>query len=191
MTAGNPQDGENVETGAVQDGTCVAVEDGNCVGVPVDRTHRLDADEVDHGGAVQDGNCMGVPMNRAQHLGTNGNDRGVGMSNPMDASDADEHDVGETAASNQDELPLRPLPRQARRQANRQQARTQERSRPPNRNDTSNGHLPLQVENDIADLDTFLSLMQPQDVARVHEFGPTLEEYAVKGVHVDCGADWT
>ena len=32
--------------------------------------------------------------------------------------------------------------------------------------------------------------MQPQDVARAHKFGPTLQDYAVNGVPVDCGADW-
>jgi len=32
--------------------------------------------------------------------------------------------------------------------------------------------------------------MQPQDIGRAHEFGPTLEEYAVKGVPVDCGENW-
>ena len=59
-------------------------------------------------------------------------------------------------------------------------------------NDTSRGHhLPLQVENDIDELGKFLSLMQPQDVARAHTFGPTLEEYNTDGVPVDCGSDWT
>ena len=33
--------------------------------------------------------------------------------------------------------------------------------------------------------------MQPQNIARAHEFGPPLEEYAVKGVPVGCGEDWT
>lgn len=58
-------------------------------------------------------------------------------------------------------------------------------------NDTSSGHKPLQVENEIAELGTFLSLMQPQDIARAHDFGPTLDEYAVRGVPVDCGKNWS
>jgi len=100
MTAGNPQDGENVEEG------------GNAI----KHLERPDPSTD----AAQDGNCMGVPVDRVHLLGANGDDCGGGMSNPMDASDADEHDVGGTAAANHDELPLRPLPRQARRQANRQ-----------------------------------------------------------------------
>ena len=47
------------------------------------------------------------------------------------------------------------------------------------RNDAGSGHLPLHVENDIADLGMLLSLIQPHDMGRAHEFGPTLEEYAV------------
>lgn len=52
-------------------------------------------------------------------------------------------------------------------------------------NDTGRGHLPLQVENDIADLGTFMGLIQPQDIVQAHPFSPTLEEYAVDGVPVD------
>ena len=37
----------------------------------------------------------------------------------------------------------------------------------------------------------FMGLMQPQDVAQAHMFGPKLKEYAVNGVPVDCGEDWT
>lgn len=33
--------------------------------------------------------------------------------------------------------------------------------------------------------------MQPQEVAKAHPFGPTLEDYAMNGVPVDCGEDWT
>lgn len=36
-----------------------------------------------------------------------------------------------------------------------------------------------------------MSLMQPQDVAKSHNFEPTLKEYAMHGVPVDCGTDWT
>ena len=59
------------------------------------------------------------------------------------------------------------------------------------RNDASSGHQALHVENGIADFGTFMSLMQPQDLARDHEFGPTLQECTAEGVHVDCGEDWT
>jgi hypothetical protein len=58
-------------------------------------------------------------------------------------------------------------------------------------NDAGSGHKALYFENNTADLGAFMSLMQPQDVAREHEFGPTLEEYAAKGVPVDCGNNWT
>ena len=33
--------------------------------------------------------------------------------------------------------------------------------------------------------------MQPQDIGRAHGFVPTLEEYTVQGVPVDCGDDWS
>ena len=55
-------------------------------------------------------------------------------------------------------------------------------SKVANLNDTTNEHLPLHVENDIDELGTFFSLMQPQDIARAHDFGRTLNEYAVDGV---------
>ena len=57
-------------------------------------------------------------------------------------------------------------------------------------NDTGSGHLPLHVENDIANLGTLLSLMQPQDIGRAHEFGPILQEYAVQEVPVHCSEYW-
>ena len=56
---------------------------------------------------------------------------------------------------------------------------------------TATVHLPLHVENDIADLGKRLSLMQPQDVAQSHDFGPSLDEYAVRGVPVDCKENWS
>ena len=101
-------------------------------------------------------------------------DAGGLASNPMDA---DENDVGPT--------PRRaavPRPRQARR-------RKREVERDQGLSDTDGGHQPLHVENDVADLGKFMSLMQPQDVAKSHDFGPTLEEYAVSGVPVGCGAN--
>ena len=58
-------------------------------------------------------------------------------------------------------------------------------------NDTSRGHLPLQVENDIDELGKFFSLMQPQDLAKAHDYGPMLEEFGARGVPVDCGEDWS
>ena len=102
--------------------------------------------------------------------------------------DADEHDVvpNPLEASNSEN---EPRSRQERRQQKRQKRR-QDDSNSDVRNDAGDGHLPLHVENDIADLGTLLSLMQPQDIGRAHEFGPTLEEYAVKGVPVDCGDNW-
>ena len=101
------------------------------------------------------------------------------MPNPMDP---DENDVGPG-----EEL-LHPTSRQEQR---RQQRRTNKSdSGATVRNDANKGHLPLQVENEIDELGKFLSLMQPQDVARAHDFGPTLEEYAVNGVPVDCGEHW-
>ena len=102
------------------------------------------------------------------------------LPNPMDA---DENDVGECYVES------RPLSRQeSRRRGRRSAARD---TNEPIRDDTGRGHQPLHVENEIAELGTFLSLMQPQDVARAHAFGPTLEEYSVKGVPVDCGENWS
>ena len=101
MTAGNLQDGEDVNDG------------GNV-------SNHLERPDTSTG-AVRDGNIIGVPLDRADLLSADGDGRGVGMSNPMGTADADEHDIDGTAASSLDELPPCPLPRQARRQANRQQ----------------------------------------------------------------------
>ena len=105
---------------------------------------------------------------------------GDGIPEPVDE---DEIDVGEAYVK----------PRRLSRQEKRRIGRTTHGCDDidSSLNDTSRGHQPLHVENDIADLGTFLSLMQPQDVARAHEFGPTLDEYSVKGVPVDCGGNWT
>ena len=102
------------------------------------------------------------------------------LPNPMDA---DENDVGEFYCES------RPLSRQEGRRRGRRSAASD--TNEPIRDDTGRGHQPLHVENEIAELGTFLSLMQPQDVARAHAFGPTLEEYSVKGVPVDCGENWS
>ena len=59
------------------------------------------------------------------------------------------------------------------------------------RNDTCVKDIIPHVDEDIADLGKLFSLMRPQDAARAHEFGPALEHYAVHGVPVDCGPDWT
>ena len=103
-------------------------------------------------------------------------------------ADADKHGVvpNPLEVSGSDNEP------QSRHERHRQerQQRRQDDSNSDVRNDAGDGHLPLHVENDIADLGTLLSLMQPQDIGRAHEFGPTLEEYAVKGVPVDCGDNW-
>ena len=47
----------------------------------------------------------------------------------------------------------------------------QQDSTPTVQNDTGSGHRPLQVENDIADLGTLLSLMQPRDIAKAQNLG--------------------
>ena len=73
MTAGNPQDGEDLE-------------DGGNVSKHLERPNTST-------GAVRDGNGVGVPVDRVDLLGADGDGRGVGMSNPMDAADADEHDT--------------------------------------------------------------------------------------------------
>ena len=103
------------------------------------------------------------------------------LPNPMDP---DENDVGPRLYDVFDASPT-PIP-----QARKSDSTPTGDSSNGMRNDTA-GHLPQQVENDIADLGKLLSLMQPQDVARAHEFGPTLEEYAVDGVPVDCGNNWS
>lgn len=59
------------------------------------------------------------------------------------------------------------------------------------RNDTCVRNMIPHVNEDIADLGKLILLMRPQDVAKAHEFGPVLEHYAVHGMPVDCGADWS
>ena len=49
--------------------------------------------------ASTDGCGVGVPLERANPLNADTCTRNVGMSNPMDAADADEHDIDETAAA--------------------------------------------------------------------------------------------
>lgn len=103
------------------------------------------------------------------------------LPNPMDP---DENDVGEGGEGDFGSASCR--------QARRHRAKTaRTRFGLPVQDDTGNGHLPLQVENNIEELGKFLSLMQPRDVARAHEFGPTLKEYSVTGVPVDCGENWS
>lgn len=106
------------------------------------------------------------------------------LPNPMDP---DENDVGPYSV---EETPAK-LPRQQVRARARKRNRGNDDSNATFMNDAGDGHLPAHVENDIADLGKLISLMQPGDIARAHEFGPTLEEYAVHGVPVDCGADWS
>jgi hypothetical protein len=101
--------------------------------------------------------------------------------NPMDP---DEHDCGPTR-------PPRVAAPRSSRQARRSKGSKGIDSSSNTRNDAGSAHQALHVENDIADLGAFMSLMQPQDVAREHDFGHTLEEYAANGVPVDCGEDWT
>ena len=96
--------------------------------------------------------------------------------------DPPEHDVG----------PVR-RPQPAPTPKNRYERKARQRfsgSEQQSHDDACGGHQPLHVENDIADLGKLLSLMDPQQIARAHEFGPTLEDYAVNGVPVDCGEDW-
>ena len=104
------------------------------------------------------------------------------------AIDTDEHDVEPNPMEAAGATENRPQARQERRRQERRRKRSND-SNLDVRNDAGDGHRPLHVESDIADLGTLLSLMQPQDISRAHEFGPTLEEYAVKGVPVDCGED--
>lgn len=103
------------------------------------------------------------------------------MPNPMDA--VDENDVGSGEMDIEREL--------TRQEYRRRKGSNIKRSSNSILNDTETGHLPLHVENDIEQLGKFLSLMQPQDLAKAHEFGPTLDEYAVNGVPVDCGDNWS
>ena len=58
-------------------------------------------------------------------------------------------------------------------------------------NDAAVGQRQPPVENDVAHLGEYVSLMRPQDVAQAHTFGPTLQEWAVNGVPVDCGQQWS
>jgi hypothetical protein len=46
-------------------------------------------------------------------------------------------------------------------------------------------HLPMSQAKG-----TRRSLLQPQDGAKGHPFYPTLQQWAAKGVPVDCGPDW-
>ena len=105
------------------------------------------------------------------------------QANPMDP---DEQDVGPYSAPEEPKVA-----RQARRAHERKRKRQEDSNLPQYLNDAGEGHLPAHVENDIADLGKIISLMQPGDIAKAHEFGPTLEEYAVRGVPVDCGEDWS
>ena len=102
------------------------------------------------------------------------------LPNPMDP---DENDIGPYPV---EETPAK-LPRQQVRARARKRKWGNDDNNATFMNDAGAGHLPAHVENDIADLGKLISLMQPGDIARAHEFGPTLEEYAVHGVPVDCG----
>ena len=111
------------------------------------------------------------------------------LQSPMDD---DKHHVGPNPLDAARVAETEPWSRQERRCQERCQRRENDSSEEV-RNDTGSDHLPLHVENDIDDLGTLLSLIQPQDICRAHEFVPTLdtEEYVVKGVPVDCGEDWS
>ena len=104
--------------------------------------------------------------------------------------DADEYDVGPNPLDTAGLAETETQSRQERRCQERRQRRGNDSSEEV-RNDAGGGHLPLHVENDIANLGMLLSLIQPQDIGRAHKFGPTLEEYAVQGVPADCGEDWS
>ena len=102
------------------------------------------------------------------------------LPNPMDP---DENDVGPYSV---EETPAK-LPRQQVKARARKRNRGNDDSNATFMNDAGDGHLPAHVENDIADLGKLISLMQPGDIARAHEFGPTLEEYAVHGCRSIAG----
>ena len=87
--------------------------------------------------------------------------------------DDDEHDVGPNPLGASGSAETEPPSRKERCQ------RRGNDSSEEVRNDAGSGHLPLHVGNDISDLGTLLSLIQMQGIGRAHEFGPTLDEYAI------------
>ena len=78
-------------------------------------------------------------------------------SNPMDAN---EHDFDRSYGAAEETSREKPPPRQERRRRERERSR-QEYSTVDMRNDIGSGHLPLQVENDIADLELLLETCNP------------------------------
>lgn len=55
--------------------------------------------------------------------------------------------------------------------------------------DVCASNIILHIDEEIADLGKLFLLMRPHDVAKAHEFGPVMEQYAFHGVPVDCGPD--